>query len=190
MSEFKLGDLVKRIADPEHDYRYMKSGEIYTVTGLPADDCESINVNGFTDCWDVDYFELYVPQQVIVETQPTELDECYAKIDTLESALEDAVKEILDLQQKNNALLSASLTLTDIVTNESEFKPISEYTLEDWELAKKHKWLFADNRGDESLLVESVQKEEIYFDGYSYPFTIDGVHTDDPEEYQIIKRIK
>lgn len=134
----------------------------------------------------------HAPQQVIVETQPTELEEAYAHIETLESALEDVVKRLDNWRNGRNE--SYGLEDEDgevkFAGNELQFKPISEMTLEDWELAKKHKWLFADNLGDESLLVQDIVNGEFYFSGYGYPFTVSGVHTEKPEEFQIIKRIK
>ena len=100
MAKFKVGDKVIRTASHDLDYMYMESGKVYTVSQVfGPDEDECIYVDNHQHYWDADYFELYQPEQ----TEPTddlqsELEEAYAKIDTLESALEDAVKELLDLR--------------------------------------------------------------------------------------------
>lgn len=191
MSEFKLGDLVKRIADPEHDYRYMRSGEIYTVTNIPACGDDLIQVDNYSECWDMDKFELY-------QLEPTELEEAYAKIDTLESALEDAVRQLISLREGNNtAVIDVNQEGFKPVHGELKFKPISEYTLEDWELAKEEGWVFESNNGK----LDTV--EDIDHSDNTYPVcfadlrwkTQSGYDTyfeDDRREYDvnIIKRIK
>lgn len=99
MNTFKVGDLVKRIADPIFDYRYMKSGEVYQITGLPEDDPVSLQVNDTDDCWMKSMFELYAPLIVVQQSDSSELEEAYAKIESLESALEDAVRELISLRE-------------------------------------------------------------------------------------------
>lgn len=121
MSKFKVGDEVIRTASHDYDYMYMESGKVYIVSqvfGPEGDEC--IYVDNYQHFWDADYFELYQPKQL----EPTELTECYAKIDTLESALEDAVRELISLREGNNTVV--------IDVDNNGFKPINEMVYEDW----------------------------------------------------------
>ena len=125
MSEsiFKIGDNVIRTgcSHPEHG---IVNGGVYTIKDLLAgEDNELADICLEEDperYYDSNCFELYVPQ-------PTELEEALAKVDTLESALEDAVRELISLREGSN------MAVIDV--DNSEFKPISEMTLEDWEAA-------------------------------------------------------
>lgn len=198
MNTFKLGDLVKRIADPCFDYRYMKSGEVYQITGLPEDDSESLQVNDTDDYWMKSMFELYPPTDDTHECD-SELEEAYAHIESLESALEDAVLELISLRSGNHALLGAALTLTSLHTgdntavidvNHNGFKPIREMTLEDWEAAQSLGWVFETNVGSEDTV------ERIDYNDPSYPVcffnlgwkTLEGFenyHQDSRTEYDV-----
>lgn len=102
----------------------------------------------------------------------SELEEALAKIDTLESALEDTVRELISLREGSNALLGTSLTPTSLHTSNNTavvdvytngFKPVREMTMEDWEAAQSLGWLFETNVGS----VDTVQKLD-YIDP-SYP---------------------
>jgi len=89
--KFKVGDKVVRTR-PEFDYMYMEAGKVYTVTEVfgPEED-ECIYVEGKPHLWDADFFELYVEPEV--ESSPSELEEAYARIDSLEELTTNLVNE-------------------------------------------------------------------------------------------------
>lgn len=175
MAKFKVGDEVIRTASHDHDYMYMESGKGYTVSqvfGREEDEC--IYVDNYQHYWDADYFELYRPEQL----EPTELDEALAKIDTLESALEDAVRELISLREGNNTV----------------FKPINEMTLEDWEIALEEGAVFETREGEQIhiLFMKPCDRTPYTFtgsNGYNYTYWGSIWESSDDEE-DIIKRIK
>lgn len=109
-------------------------------------------------------------------TQST-YDEMFDRIELLESLLVDANKRIAELE--GNLLMGLP----------KEFKPISEMTLEDWEQAKREHAVFVTNEGRETI-IEGIDSDYIFFDLYVYRFTLDGYHSQEPETYRIVKRIR
>lgn len=109
-------------------------------------------------------------------TQST-YDEMFDRIELLESLLVDANKRITELE--GNLLMGLP----------KEFKPISEMTLEDWEQAKREHAVFVTNEGRETI-IEDIDSDIIFFDFYVYGFTIDGQHSNEPNEYYVTKRIR
>lgn len=98
----------------------------------------------------------------------SELTEALAKIDTLESALEDAVRELISLREGSNTVV------IDVKVGEvklGQFKPINEMTLGDWEAAKEDKWAFKLNNGRE-VFVKGIMEE---FDSEDFPVELSYV---------------
>lgn len=118
--------------------------------------------------------------------QTTELEEALAHIESLESALEDAVRELISLRSGNNTAV--------IDVNHNGFKPISEYTLEDWELAKEEEWVFETRQGVE-LTVHDIdysfrENLPIRLSDYSW-YSLQGAYCGNPtSKYSLVKRVK
>ncbi len=116
----------------------------------------------------------------------SELTEALAHIDTLESALEDAVRELISLRSGNSSAV--------IDVDDSEFKAISEYTLEDWELAKEEGWFFETQRGVELTVcdIDYSFRENlpIQLSDYSW-YSLQGAYCGNPtSKYSLVKRTK
>lgn len=81
----------------------------------------------------------------LVEVEPSLhdiIEEQAAHITNLEEALEMVQKELIELREK---------------VGSEGFKPISEYTMEDWEQAKEEGWVF--EMGNDEVYVEGILKE-------------------------------
>ena len=190
MSKFKVGDEV--MLSPESKWVDSRSDQpnSTTPTGVVGEivrehadaheeDTEfqwSVSwSNGTTNSYHSDDLLLVTGTSVRGEANLHDIiEEQEAHIENLEEALEIVQKELVELREGNS----------------KEFKPISEMTMEDWYTAKAEGWVFADNKFSDPTVVKSIVNGEIYFDNYTYPFDIKGVHTEEPEEYQIIKRIE
>lgn len=166
---WERGDKVVRTgcSHPEHG---IVSGGVYTIKDLLAGEGNSLADICLEEdperYYDSNRFDLYVP---------TELEEAYAHIETLESALEDAVNEILSL--KHQLIAKAANTCLGIEKEEPEFKPINEMTLEDWELAKREKWLFMLNNGKE-VFVKGIMED---YTDHTHPIELNDFQGGDHE---------
>lgn len=185
MSRYELGD-------GTYSDQY-KVGDKFTFTGLPyeanidwtPEDLEGLFefvfddepscpkfkslVSGMEDYEDWRLLSKYTgvkPTKEDTQAYDSELEEAYAHIETLQEALEDAVREIFSL--KHQLIAKAANTCLGIVQEESEsksqqFKPVQEYTLEDWEAAQSLGWVFETNVGSEDTV------ERIDYNDSSYP---------------------
>lgn len=194
-SKFKVGNFVKIHPDSGYyldDDNLNPKDEIGTVVETDGCDYVSVSWKAGRNCYSDDDLELTsVPLQI--ETEPTddlqsELTEAYAKIDTLESALEDAVRQLISLREGNNTAI--------IDVNQGEFKPISEMTLEDWELALHQDWLFEMNDYEIPVQVTQVDyRDTVYPVEFNYYMwrTLDGYEWADDKldvAKNIIRRIR
>ena len=154
---FKVGDAVKIKVGTEYygeDKHYNPADVVGIVVQVNTPDVEGYmyDVRWETGCSNVyrpEDLEL-VSASIPTEDLQSELTEAYAKIDTLESALEDAIRELISLREGN------STSVIDV--NQGEFKPIKEMTLEDWELAKEEGWVFKLNNGKE-VFVQGIMED-------------------------------
>lgn len=187
MSRYELGD-------GTYSDQY-KVGDKFTFTGLPREantdwtpeDLEGLFEFVFDDesCCPkfksfvsgMEAYEDWCLLSKYTEVEPTkedtqaydsELTEALAKIDTLESALEDTVRELISLREGSNTAV--------IDVDNSEFKPINEMTLGDWELANEERWVFELNNG-EKVFVQGIMEE---FDSEDFPVELsdlgEGTH--------------
>lgn len=192
-SKFKVGNFVKIRPDSEYYLdgdKLNPKDEIGTVVETDGSDYVSVLWVAGRNCYGDHDLEL-TSLALQTETQPTELEEAYAKIDTLESALEDAVKEVLSL--KHQLIAKAANTCLGIEKEEPEFKPISEYTLEDWELAIDNNWEFELRSGEVVQVDELYPSNEVYVVSLNKcTQTITGKVCDWNEEHEddVVKRIK
>jgi hypothetical protein len=113
MNKFKVGDRVLR-KFPEFDYMYMEAGKVYTVTEVfgPEDD-EHLYVDGKSHFWDADYFELYVEPEE--EHSPSELEEAYARIDSLEELVTELSQELREETKFKVSLTQQANTYSKMV---------------------------------------------------------------------------
>lgn len=109
--------------------------------------------------------------------------------------MEDAVKEIFSL--KHQLIAKAADTCLGLEKEESEFKPVSEMTLEDWELAKDEGWVFETTCGVEDTVIiidSSCDQYPVEFRKSGWK-TLDGFDTyyrerRDGDDINISKRIR
>lgn len=193
---FKVGDAVKIKVGTEYygeDRHYNPADVVGIVVQVktPDDEGYMYGVRWETDCSNVyrpEDLELAVSTSIPTEDLQSELTEAYAKIDTLESALEDAIRELISLRERNNTAA--------IDVEESEFKPISEMTLEDWEMALQQDWLFEMNKYEIPVQVTQVDyRDTVYPVEFNYYMwrTLDGYEWADDKldvAKNIIKRIQ
>lgn len=160
-SKFKIGDKVR--IKPSSEYfidgdSLNPKYEIGVVVETDTYNYVSVDWLAGANCYaDHDLELALVPLKIA--TQPTqdlqsELTEALAKIDTLESALEDAVRELISLREGDNTAV--------IDVKEDEFTPIRAMTLEDWELAKEEEWLFSLSDGSTDSLNEIDYSDRRY----------------------------
>ena len=139
MSEFKVGDLVKCINAGLH----LTEGNVYKVLDV-IDNCNTGAIDTVrvkNDCGaDIEYFstrfELYtIPKDPLVTIRQSEYDNLIEEI----NALQELVKELSAPQD---------------TTCDNIFKPISDYTLEDWQQAIDEDWEFECRNGYPVQVVE------------------------------------
>lgn len=165
--DFRIGDVVKIKAGTEHygqDRSYNPADVLGVVVNVKTPDEEGYeyDVRWNTNCSNVyrpKDLELVVsavePAKDGTQADSSELEEALAKIESLESALEDAVLELISLRERNNTAV--------IDVDNNGFKPICEMTLEDWEAAQSLGWVFETNVGSVGTV------ERIDYNDSSYP---------------------
>lgn len=143
----------------------VESGEYYSGYNL-----DTIKQNIESGVW------ILIQEKDDVETSMTQstYDKMFDRIELLESLLVDANKRITELEKQQTS---------------KEFKSISEMTLEDWKQAKREHAVFVTSEGRETI-IEDIDSDYIFFDLYVYRFTLDGYHSQEPETYRIVKRIR
>lgn len=145
MSKFKVGDKVIRTGEDYPQYG-MIGGQVYTVNGFDQDWEGGISVEGIPDkYWLAEYFE--PANQTKQECPYSIIEELEAKIDNLEELISEQaahIRELESLQDKES---------------EEEFKPVREYTLEDWEEAIVNGWVF-ETRCGEKVNIDLINGEE------------------------------
>lgn len=184
MSKFNVGDKITRVADEYPQYG-MYIGKVYTVKEVEDGFEESISVEEIPNkFWMVEYFELHyeLNEQPAQEYQDSIIEELEAKIDNLEELVSDQAHQINQLTEAldNFARLThyfstegvgklPNAKLGDSVVDaildyfkgdfEKQFKPVREYTLEDWEQAIANDWVF-ETRCGEKVTIDLIDGEE------------------------------
>lgn len=202
MNTLKVGDLVKRTSKGFPEYGIVE-GNVYTVLDVKdseEDEYADICLEEDPERWyDKRNFKLYTLEPT--NDLQSELEEALAKIESLESALEDAVKRIDNWRNGRNeghGLNGEEFTVITAVNQEEgkleQFKPISEMTREDWELAEEGDWVFETREGKHILVVAMTAPplENYAFRASNhYYYTCKGlVFPKSEDEGDIIKRIK
>lgn len=217
MSRYKLGD-------GTYSDQY-KVGDKFTFAGLPyeantewtPEDLEGLFefvfddesccpkfkslVSGMEDYEDWCLLSKYTevePTTEDTQAYDSELEEALAHIETLQEALEDAVKRLENL--RNGRPEMYGLCEVETAPSESvEFKSVQEYTLEDWELAMKGGWVFELNSGKEVFVkgimdeysdsVHPVELNDLAEDYHEGTVTLQGYfYTSKPEHKSSIKK--
>ena len=154
MSKFKAGDKVMLSPDSrwvEGDSKEPDSFNPLNMEGIIINEdvyskrhkWEVKWSNDITNTYSNDDLILVVGVFVEVESSPHDIiEEQAAHIANLEEALEMVQKELIELREK---------------VGSEGFKPISEYTMEDWEQAKEEGWVF--EMGNDEVYVEGILKE-------------------------------
>lgn len=214
MAKFKVGDVVKIKVNTKHygqDTKYNPADLMGVVESVNTPDEEGYM---YDVVWPDNYSNVYRPEDLDLVTRATtlehpaadfsELTEAYAKIDTLEEALEDAVKRLENYRRGLPEIWglcevtppSTKSVQFKLAEEEIHFKPINEMTLEDWELAKQYGWMF-EMRNLGEVRVTDIDYDEnkfpICFNGFRWR-TLQGLEWTssdrDEEDCDIIKRIK
>lgn len=98
----------------------LEFGKIYTIDAV-QEDYVFIEENEYS--WMSSRFALYVEVDTLVEIPQSEYTALIEEVNLLSELLAEANIKLAGLESK-------------------EFKPVSEYTMEDWEQAKEEKWVF------------------------------------------------
>lgn len=106
--------------------------------------------NGYA--WMASRFQLVSEVDPLVEIRQSEYDELIEEINLLQELLSEANQKLAGLESKPS----------------EEFKPVSEYTMEDWEQARDEKWVFELNEGTE-VFVKGIMDE---FDDKDHPIEL------------------
>lgn len=204
--DFKVGDVVKIKAGTEHygqDRSYNPADVLGVVVNVKTPDEEGYK---YDVRWNTNCSNVYRPKDlelVVSAVQPTkdgtqadssELEEALAKIESLESALEDAVRELISLRGGNNSAVIDVNQGEDKPYDVIQFKPVEHYTLEDWKEAMLYGWEFKTRSGD-VVTIEVTDDDSDgrpIWDSNGYYHNLNGMwkELEGEDGDDIIKRVK
>lgn len=147
---FKVGDKVVCVDNTDNE-GIITLGQTYTIEYINDNIC-NIEERPEYD-WFLTRFQLALDIDPLVEIRQSEY-----------TAL---IEEINLLQE----LLSEANARNQSIPEPTEFKPIAEYTMEDWEQARDEKWVFELNNGTE-VFVKGIMDE---FNDRDHPIELSSV---------------
>lgn len=104
----------------------LEFGKIYTIDAV-QEDYVFIEENEYT--WLSSRFALYVELDTLVEIPQSEYTALIEEVNLLQELLAEANQKLAKLEP-------------------TEFKPVVQYTMEDWEQAVYNKWMFEQRNGN------------------------------------------
>ena len=128
---FKVGDKVVCVDNTDNE-GIITLGQTYTIEYINDNIC-NIEERPEYD-WFLTRFQLALDIDPLVEIRQSEYTALIEEINLLQELLAEANEKLAGLESKEFKL--------------SEFKPISEYTFEDWEQAAYNNWMFEQRNGD------------------------------------------
>lgn len=134
---FKVGDKVVCVNAADSG-ESLVSGKTYTI-GDVQEAYVVLEEDGNGYAWMASRFQLALDIDLLVEIRQSEYDELVDEINLLQELLSEANIKLAGLESKPS----------------EEFKPVSEYTMEDWSQALRNNWEF-ECRGGNIVTIQEL----------------------------------
>lgn len=137
---FKVGDKVVCVNNADNE-GIITSGKTYTIAYVNDDDgiCNIKELPAYD--WFLTRFQLVSEVDPLVEIRQSEYDGLIEEINLLQELLSEANQKLAGLESKPS----------------EEFKPVSEYTMEDWRQALRNHWEF-ECRGGNIVTIQELDE--------------------------------
>lgn len=169
------------------------SGKTYTIGDVQEEYVVlEEDENGYA--WMASRFQLALDIDPLVEIHQSEYSALIEEINLLQELLAEANTKLADcLLDKMEDISVRIKTLNESIPEPTVFKPIDEYTMEDWEQAVCNDWMFEQRNGDVVTVIALNDADET-----TYPVDTDNTwltlsgreYLNAQSTFDILRRIK